>query len=732
MGVGRGLGHLLALGVSLTVTLSAVAAGWLAGSLIQVVTVLGSAAMTLVLARLRRVPAALLLAGWAGVGVLSSWLLAGPGIMVEHPRDPRSLLLVATWVARIRSGEAGLDPALFRLDFLLALWLGGGWLTWCLERWRAPLLGMLPAVIGLSVTLVNLPAGQSPYVAVFLILFCAVLLWTHSEMLPSNWRARFVTTGAGIAVLAVITGSVLPPLTTIDTSGTVQNSLFNSWAQLMVGIGAGSQLSASATRSVGFSTAVSLSGPLQQGTGTVFTYTVPSGALPDAPLYFRGVNLSRAIAGEWRYLRSANRQALDRDSKPPYLETYGNAALYTVRVNMLHPPAADPSLFFYPGQLDSIDRRALLVADGGLFGAPGPLHSVASVDAAEGTSAGIQTLRVEIPDATEADLGSAGTEYPDWLRPFRSLGPPGSYLSAAADSRITALARQVTTGASNPYEQAKAIELFLRSEYRYTLAPPAVGAGQDPILAFLFYGKAGYCQYFATAMADLLRSLGIPTRLVNGYGAGTFDPRANAWVVRESDAHTWVESYFPGSGWIPFEPTPDGHYFSIPRAQPATVATDPAGVSAVLQPVATAPAAPPPAVGAKTGAAPGAGGRARTVSILLIEAILIVAVLIVGVLGYLRPRRPAQIWGRALRLSGWLGVRKRPAETPLEFGRRASAEWSRGGAAILRLAEAVTTIAYSAPGMHAMARVEAAESWVEVRGHALAELWARLVRRGSR
>ena len=162
VGVGRGLGHLLALGVSLTVTLSAVAAGWLAGSLIQVVTVLGSAAMTLLLARLRRVPAPLLLAGWTGVGVLSSWLLAGPGIMAEHPHDPGSLHLVTTWVARIRSGEAGLDPALFRLDFLLILWLGGGWLSWCLERWRAPLPGLLPAVLGLSVTLVNLPAGQSP------------------------------------------------------------------------------------------------------------------------------------------------------------------------------------------------------------------------------------------------------------------------------------------------------------------------------------------------------------------------------------------------------------------------------------------------------------------------------------------------------------------------------------------------------------------------------------------
>ena len=77
------------------------------------------------------------------------------------------------------------------------------------------------------------------------------------------------------------------------------------------------------------------------------------------------------------------------------------------------------------------------------------------------------------------------------------------------------------------------------------------------MLYFLRDSHEGYCQYFAMAMGEMLRSLGIPTRLVNGYGAGFYDDIQHRQVVRDADAHVWVESYFPGYGWIPFEPTND-------------------------------------------------------------------------------------------------------------------------------------------------------------------------------
>ena len=725
------MGHCLALGVTLTVALSAVAAGWIATSNIQLGLVLASVAAAFGLARITRAPAPALLLLWAGLGIAVTWWLVAPAIWAEHPRDPRTFRLLAVWAGRLRSGEAGLDPGLFRFNYLLSLWLGAGWLTWCLERWRSPLLGLLPAVIGLSVTVLNLPAGQEPYVFSFIVLFCALLLWTHSGSLAASWRPPFAAAGAAIALLAVAVGAVLPPLTTTDTSGRVQNGAFTSWAQLMARIGAGSQLAPGATRSVGFSTSVSLSGALQSGGGTVFTYTVPSGTPPDAPLYFRGVNLSRAFGGEWRYLPAAQKLTVDRETKPPYAETYGNVTLYSIQVDMLHPAAADPALLFYPGQLDSVDRPTLVAAESARFGGLGPLTSVAAVTAAAGTSAGRYTVRVEIPDATEQDLATAGTDYPNWLRPYRGLFGGNQAPSTAA--RISALARQVTAGAANPYEQAKAIELYLRGDYRYTLSPPSPAPGQDPILAFLFDSKAGYCQYFATAMADLLRSLGIPTRLVNGYGSGSFDPKLNAWVVKETDAHTWVESYFPGSGWIPFEPTPDGRYFSIPRALPPVLAGEAGAPASAPTPADPAIAAPDPSsASAQAAAASASRSRSRTISILFVEALAMIALVGLLVLAFLRPRSPAQIWRRSLRLSGWVGVRKRLAETPLEFGQRAALEWAEGGPAMLRLAEAVTTISYSPPGRQGRAREQAEASWVEVRRHALGELRVRLRALGRR
>ena len=84
--------------------------------------------------------------------------------------------------------------------------------------------------------------------------------------------------------------------------------------------------------------------------------------------------------------------------------------------------------------------------------------------------------------------------------------------------------------------------------------PPS---GVDRLSYFLFVSQKGYCEFFASAMGDMLRSLGIPTRLVNGFGPGSYESSAGAYVVRGEDAHTWVEVYFPRYGWIPFEPTRD-------------------------------------------------------------------------------------------------------------------------------------------------------------------------------
>ncbi len=146
------------------------------------------------------------------------------------------------------------------------------------------------------------------------------------------------------------------------------------------------------------------------------------------------------------------------------------------------------------------------------------------------------------------ELRRASTEYPTAIRLVYLRLP-------RADARVAALARRVTASATNNHDRALAIQNYLRKSFGYTLDPPAIEP-KDPIGSFLFKSKQGYCEYFAAAMVVMLRSLGIPSRLVNGFQTGSYNPVGKDFVVRARDAHSWVEVYFPKYGWIPFDPTP--------------------------------------------------------------------------------------------------------------------------------------------------------------------------------
>jgi hypothetical protein len=123
------------------------------------------------------------------------------------------------------------------------------------------------------------------------------------------------------------------------------------------------------------------------------------------------------------------------------------------------------------------------------------------------------------------------------------------------DARVRELAQQITAGTGNPYDKSLAVERYLRTHYTYTLQ---LGDREpkDPIADFLFRRKAGHCEYFASSMAILLRAAGVPTRIVNGFRGGEFNDLTGSYLLRGRDAHSWVEVYFPGSGWVSFDPTP--------------------------------------------------------------------------------------------------------------------------------------------------------------------------------
>ena len=161
----------------------------------------------------------------------------------------------------------------------------------------------------------------------------------------------------------------------------------------------------------------------------------------------------------------------------------------------------------------------------------------------------------QTPHFSLARMQSAtGTPPPDVTALYLQLPP--------LDDRVHELATTITEGQTNDFARAAAIERHLREKYGYTLNLGNT-APADPIAYFLFERKQGHCEYFASSMAVMLRTIGIPSRIVNGFRTGEYNDLTGNYIIRARDAHTWVEAYIPGVGWTTFDPTP-------PDPQPVT------------------------------------------------------------------------------------------------------------------------------------------------------------------
>jgi len=154
----------------------------------------------------------------------------------------------------------------------------------------------------------------------------------------------------------------------------------------------------------------------------------------------------------------------------------------------------------------------------------------------------------QIPQPPIEKLREKSGEYPREVGNIFINMPP-------IDERIPTLARDITSGAKTDYDRALLIERYLRENFAYTLQLPD-RIPQDPIANFLFVRKRGHCEYFASAMAVMLRSMGIPARLVNGFRNGEYNDITGSYIVRARNAHAWVEAYISDVGWVEFDPTP--------------------------------------------------------------------------------------------------------------------------------------------------------------------------------
>ena len=152
-----------------------------------------------------------------------------------------------------------------------------------------------------------------------------------------------------------------------------------------------------------------------------------------------------------------------------------------------------------------------------------------------------------------------------WAHPPEPIAIDPTYLQLPTDlpARVGALAHRITAGITTQYDQVEAVQSWIRANTKYDLDVPRDPAGVDAVDHFLFVTRTGFCEQIATSLAVMLRTLGIQTRLVTGYGPGERNPLTGYFEVRQSDAHAWVEVFYPGIGWVPYDPT-----FGVPEAAP--------------------------------------------------------------------------------------------------------------------------------------------------------------------
>jgi Transglutaminase-like superfamily/Domain of unknown function (DUF4129) len=754
---------------------STVAAQWVPGTGGLTSLALVGAFVMGVLAVIKRIPWPVALIVGLLLAPVAAYLSAHSTLVRAHPGDPADPFgLAGRWLGRIVTGDAADDESFYLFLLSMLFWVVGGWLSWCSLRWRQPLLGLVPGAAAFATNVLNFPSEQNGYVVAFLVLTLGVLLWTsylrqidsanrRRVRLSSDARWDFWESGVVVMAGVIALGLIAPPLTTADRTVDIENGSFRGWAELQqrlnhpVAFGSG----ATSGNSTGFASLARLAGPIQKTSGVVFTYAIDGSY--GGPRYFRGFNLDSTATGaggpSWRYAEGgAVNLSLSKDAAAPYAETYQQQAGGVFKMQMLKPPDRASDVLFYPGTVVKVDRATTAHNYRGVQppALAVPAERVNTIDrlSAPGRNggAGAYKVNVEYSTATEDQLRGAGTEYAAWLDPYRNFnnlyrtGPDAAvpapigatsvlYRSRATLTHIQDLARRITAGKDDPYDQATAIEAYLRSNYQYTLTPTEPPANADPLEYFLFTSKEGYCEYFASAMGDLLRSLGIPTRLVNGYGPGSYDEKLGRYVVKESDAHTWVESYFPGYGWIPFEPTPDGTYFPIPRGSVGAVCAPGSEVCSAGDETGggTGEINPRPDKGdllaGDTGLGGGGLGRSPVpggIPAIVGGVLLLLAALWLAVTRYLRPRTVSGVWKRTFMLARMAGVRTRLGETPHEFGARLAKDIPEAAKPARELAERFAVAAYAPREVALGSRSGVLDAWDELRPLLLRRVRGRL------
>ena len=286
-------------------------------------------------------------------------------------------------------------------------------------------------------------------------------------------------------------------------------------------------------------------GQIQQSSAVVMHIQIEGDHGGGFDLDWRGVTLNLFDGRTWtnsqeKRVLAAGPEGLFALSNPAGGKPWAEESLKTIHYRVLMEPIGVNVFFLAAVPQILRGNYSLIAIDSSL--------SLFDLDLEHPVSGYQATSRITKPDARLLRASSDSFPAPVLL----------NYLQLPAlDPRIPLLAQQIAVSADNNYDKAKAVENYLRTNFQYTLQLPRT-IPRDPLANFLFERKQGHCEYFASSMAVMLRSLRIPSRVVNGFRTGEFNDLTSQYLVRASDAHSWVEAYFPGYGWVSFDPTPAG------------------------------------------------------------------------------------------------------------------------------------------------------------------------------
>ena len=695
-----------------SVVISIIASGWVSANTNLVVSAAAGLLVGFLVAKTKRFPQVILHLGACLVGHwLSVFLTSNVAYHVSW------LLLLQNLRSVISGGLVspladGSDMVfLFYLTFL-CFFLGyfGAWLIY---RARLP---WLVALIYCSIMLVNLQYAKSDLSLLVVVLVGALLLliariqlsnqlarWSQEGLhTDRSWlrsiTTRFMQVAALMTVLTLPLSMILPMVNQPVAGASLWNAIDNFWVNVTHGQlllnAPGSVFQPYQTTTNFFGSSLSITGNVNLPTGPVLYYT-STGSTPSH--YLEGFTYDYFDGHTWTSRVGDKNSSFPANSTLPIEVVGSNFAQATTSVTMVNPPGGDHPYIFAPDSPNSFNVPTTLYGDGV-------------------TTAWTQQAPLSVGERYQV-ISYIPTVTPDVLStiPLPRVGPSTwvndtfyslmshYYLQTPGDLSplVMNTLNSWTRGAASTYDAMQMLVSHFTdpTKFVYSVSNPPVPANIDAV-SWLLQTHRGYCTYYATAMTIMARLLGVPARVVNGFNQGHFDAQHNRWEVDGNNAHSWVQVYFPGQGWIDFDPTPGFSLGNTNNPQPnPTAGTSPTPVKPVPTATGTHPRPgnypTPPASSANTGGnAPGANGG--TGGMLFLDfslVILLVALLALAVASYryrlskLYANIPiiSSVYWRVSRLASLSGTAPSASQTPYEYTRMLCQRYPRAQAALWRI-----------------------------------------------